>query len=999
MLVVALIMTNLSLGFDVPAPRLDFERDIKPILSQRCYECHGPIKQKGGLRLDNSSGISEGGKSGPAIVASKSAESLLFQRITSADMTTRMPPKRDSLSKEQIEALQEWIDQGANMPRADDAGTTNLLGWALHSIKQVAVPTLPEGHRSWIRNPIDAYVLEKLLSNGLHPTREADQRTLLRRLSIDLTGLAPTPDELNSFLNDRSPEAYERQVTRLLASPRYGERWARHWLDVVHYADSHGHDEDVERPNAWPYRDYLIHAFNDDKPYKHFVQEQIAGDIISPEDANALIATGFLAAGPWDQSGLAGVREDSLDRQVAYYLDRDDIVTSTMSTFAGLTVGCARCHDHKFDPITQEDYYSLQAVFAGIDKAERNYDTDPVVAKKRGELQRDLVQVQSWRGKVNSELLSDERQTMAAAYEKQYRQSQGAWLVPAILGVRAKHGSILKPLHDQSILAVGNRPDKDTYTVTLGVDAARVTGFRLEVFSDETLPQRGPGRADNGNFHLSEIRVSARPKGSNEPCSPIKLKSAVADFDQAGWGIAQSIDGDTATGWGIHPAVGQIHQAIFTLEQPLESADGIELNVQLDQLHGAGHLIGRFRLAIIAADVQASDFKNAVAEHIVEILDIPVGWRSSEQRAELARWVWEQKLHAEVSQLPPPNRVYCGTNQAAAGGRTAPLTKPRPVHVLKRGEILTPGPLATPGSVIAVRQLPGRFTLANSNDAGQRRVALAHWLTDSANPLTYRVIVNRVWHYHFGKGIVDTPNDFGKMGGKPSHPELLDWLALQFLNNGGSLKHLHRLIVCSSTYRQAVLHDVSASAKDGDNRLLWRMNRQRLDAETIRDAVLQVSGQLDQTMYGPPAKHFVQKQGVHATAEAHYDQFDVDSPAATRRSIYRFIFRTQPDPLLARLDCPDASQSTPVRLSSVGALQALALWNNKFMLHQADQLAALTEKSRDDLTVQLNFISERLFLRGASEQEIKDWTHYAQAHGLANLCRVLFNSSEFLFVD
>lgn len=872
---------------------------------------------------------------------------------------------------------------------ADEKPASEEAWWSLKPLKKPTVPAVAGSN--WIRNPVDAFILTKLREQGFTPAPEADRRTLIRRLTFDLLGLPPTPDEVAAFQNDKSADAYEKLVDRLLASPHYGERWARHWLDVAHYADSHGQDQDRPRPNAWPYRDYLIRAFNTDIPYGQMIQEQIAGDVLFPENPSAIAATGFLAAGPWDESGLMGIREDSLDRQIAHYLDRDDMVTTTMSTFAGLTVHCARCHDHKFDPITQNDYYSLQAVFAGIDKADREYDADPPINQKRQALTAELAGVRSLK---QMELLTAERQREVALYEQQLRKEEEPWQTPRLLSYQAEQGTILKPLFDQSLLAVGKKPDKDTCTLTLGTELQQITGLRLEVLCDETLPHQGPGRCDNGNLHLSEVRVTARPRGSSAAATPVKLKQATADFNQEGWGIARAIDGDKATAWGIYPAVGQAHQAIFTFEQPAGYPEGTELIVALDQLHGGSHLLGRFRLSLTTTS--AIKLTTPTPPALVTLLAVESKWRTVEQQAELARLLLAHHLEAEIAKLPAPRKVYCGTNRFTAEGSFKPTATPRTVHVLKRGEITKPGKLAEPGSVAAV---PVLFPSVKSAEEGARRVALARWLASPDNPLTWRVIVNRVWHYHFGQGIVNTPNDLGKMGGVPSHPELLDWLAVQFRDSGGSLKQLHKLFVCSSVYRQSTRHDASASMKDADNRLLWRMNRRRLEAESVRDALLVATSKLDATMYGPPVKHFEMKPGIHVTPLADYDKFDVDSIEARRRSIYRYIFRTRPDPMLEALDCPDASQSAPVRGTSVGALQALALWNNKFTLRYAEHLAALGAKSATGLEKQIGIITQRLFARMPTEAELMEWSSFAQQHGLANLCRVFINSSEFLFIE
>ena len=876
------------------------------------------------------------------------------------------------------------------------ARSADKVDWAFRPIQKPAVPVPSAEFKSWVRNPVDAFVLEKLLANGLKPSPEADRRVLARRVTIDLTGLPPTPVELEAFLKDTAADAYEKLVARLLASPRYGERWARHWLDVAHYADSHGQDQDRFRPNAWPYRDYLIRSLNADKPYAKFVREQVAGDVLFPDDPQAIAATGFLAAGPWDESGLRDINENSSDRVIARNLDRDDIVTTTMTTFAGLTVHCARCHDHKFDPITQADYYSLQAVFAGIDKAERSYDADPALAKKRTSLSAELARVRALKTDPGS--LTPERQSEVAAFEKSWKATEGRWVTLIPESAKSKHGATLKILPDHSILSGGTAPERDTYTVAATTERGGFTGLRLEVLTDDSLPFLGPGRQGNGNLHLSEVRVTVHPKGQPDKAVPVKLKAARADFDQTGWGIARSIDGNAATAWGIYPEVGKPHSAVFEFDKPAGSEAGTTLVVELDQSHGGSHLIGRFRLAATTAS-PLLEIGAATPANIATILVLDEAKRTDPQRSELARWVWERRLERDVAALPPPAKVYCGTNKFAVDGSFRPTAIPRPIHILKRGDVTRPLTIAMPGSVAAVGGLKARFELKNADDEGQRRAALAEWLVDPANPVSWRVIVNRGWHHHFGKGIVDTPNDFGKMGGAPSHPELLDWLAAEFRDGGGSLKTLHKLLVTSSTYRQAVTHNATAAAKDGDNRLLWRMNRGKLDAETVRDAVLHASGRLDETMYGAPVKHFATKPGVHVTPEADYDKYDVDAAEARRRSIYRFIFRTRPDPLLEALDCPDASQSSPVRSASVSAPQALVLWNNKFTLRHAEHLAALAAKANPELVQQIRFASRRVLGRIPREAEEIAWVGYAKKHGLPNLCRVLFNSSEFLFLD
>jgi hypothetical protein len=833
--------------------------------------------------------------------------------------------------------------------------------------RPIARPELPHAD-PWARTPVDRFILATLRDRGLAPSPEADRRTLLRRVSFDLTGLPPTPEETDEFLADASPDAYERAVDRLLASPRHGERWARHWMDVAHFAETHGHDQDRPRENAWPYRDYLIRAFNEDKPYARFVEEQVAGDVLYPDDPAAIAATGFLAAGPWDESSLRDIRPDSIDRLVGQNLDRDDIVTTVMSTFTSTTVHCARCHDHKFDPVSQREYYALQAVFAGVDKANRPYDQDPKLAARRRELQERMKR------------MDEEKAPSAevAAWENALKPAP-PWRAPEILEIKSEHGSTLTRQPDGSILAAGTRPERDTYTLVMRT--GRVTGLRVDVLTHESLPKKGPGRADNGNLHLSEFVVAAAG-------GPLPLAKPKADFDQAGWESPKAIDGDPTTAWGIHPKEGSPHRVIFPLKEPVEAGT---LTVELKQLHGGSHLIGRFTVTV--TDAPTPFGADELPAEIVRILTMPAGLRGERERDALARHVGRRNLEWLIESLPAQKLVYCGTPQFKPDGSFAPAGKPRPVHLLRRGDIHAAGPEVPPGALSCLR-LP--FALSNPADEGARREALARWLTDPRNALTWRSIVNRVWHYHFGRGLVETLSDFGRMGAPPSHPALLDWLASWLLENGGSLKRLHRLLVTSAVYRQSSAHEARHAAVDADNRFLWRMNRTRLDAESIRDAVLLISGKLDPSMGGPSVRQFNQKPGIHVTPEVDYVNFNPDDPANHRRSVYRFIFRTLPDPFMETLDCPDASLAAPRRESSVTALQALAMLNDKFMIRQSEHLAA---RLSGDPAAQVRGAYRAILGRAPSEKEAASVGAYAARHGLANACRFLFNTNEFMFVD
>jgi hypothetical protein len=849
------------------------------------------------------------------------------------------------------------------------------------SFKPLARPAVPDA-----RNPIDGFIRAKLREKGLSPAPEADRRTLARRLYFDLIGLPPTPEQIDAFLKDTRPDAYERLVDSLLASPHYGERWARHWMDVVHFAETHGHDQDRVRPNAWRYRDYLIAAFNADTPYARFVQEQLAADVLFPDRPEMTPALGFLAAGPWDESSLRDIREDSIDREVGRYLDRDDMVTTVMATVQGLTVHCARCHDHKFDPITQDDYYALQAVFAGVGRGDVAYDSDPAVGRKRAEFRATLAALDRNDRSLNERLDSPTLRKAVAECEERNRGAAVAWQVREFDRIASEHGSVLAKQPDGSIRSEGPRPERDTYVLTARV-AAGVTAVRLELLPDDSLPHRGPGRQDNGNLHLSEFTLTADGK-------QLPLRNPTSDYDQPGWTAAHAIDGNPKTAWGIYPQVGKPHEAVFELKEP--PAAETEITFRLEQLHGGGHLIGRFRLSVTTAapPVRVS----AIPPKVQVILATPAEKRTPQQARELAAHVLREQTTAELGALPAPAVVYAAAANFTPDGSHKPTPTPRTVRVLKRGDIRKPGGVAEPGSVSCLPGLPGRFELPKDHAEGARRAALAEWLTSPDNPLTWRVIVNRVWQYHFGRGIVDSPSDFGKMGRPPSHPELLDRLAADFREHQ-SLKRLHKLIVTSATYRQQSRHDPKAAAVDADNRLLWRMNRPRLDAEQVRDAVPLISGRLDTTPGGPSDQQFEMKPGIHVTPLVDYAKFDWDRPKGHRRSVYRFVFRTLPDPLVDCLDGADASQLTPRRNESVTAPQALALLNNEFVLVHSRALAGWLEKQSADHDRQIIVACERVWGRPPTADERKELAAYADKHGLANLCRVLFNSNEFLFVD
>lgn len=973
-----------------------FQKKVAPLLEARCLRCHGE-KAEGGLSLASAEKLAAGGDSGPVVEPGKPEESLLLQAVGGEKPS--MPKGGKPLSADEVAVLRRWIEQGAVWPQGY-AFASPRDWWAFQPLRRPPLPAVKQ--TEWVRTPLDAFILKSLEDHALAPAPQANRRTLIRRLTFDLHGLPPTPEEIDAFEQDASPDAYEKLVDRMLASPRYGERWARHWLDVVHYGESHGYDKDKPRENAWPYRDYVIDALNADKPYSRFLQEQLAGDVLFPEDPRAVAATGFISAGPWDFVGHVELREGTVDKDIARSNDRDDMVANTASTFLSLTVHCARCHDHKFDPIVQEDYYRLQAVFAGVDRADRAYEPDLKVASRRREL---AAQKQHW--ETRRQQLADaaaraetpeiaaldrqsaELQKQLAALPNDAQPASGTlgyhsqimpqpeatkWvqvdlgksvaldqivLVPAhvVYGGHNGPGFGFPPrfkveLSDDPQFAAADCLADETQAdyphpgdTPYSIDAAGKSGRYVRVTATKLWR-----RTDDWIFALSELIALAGTQN-------VATGATVSSFDSIeappGWAMKNLVDGGNS-------------------REKLTDAEG-KLTSRQALLFESGRLMAqRRRLALAAIDPEISRQLAEAADKLSEI---------------------EQTRAA----LPPQMLVYAGASQFPPAGAFTPASKPRPVHLLARGDVRSPKQLMSPGAIACVRGPSADFQLSDPDNEGQRRAALARWLSDPSNALVRRSIVNRVWQYHFGQGIVDTPNDFGRMGSLPSHPEMLDWLAGWFLDHGESLKELHRLILTSSAYRQSSQDNAEYAKADSGNRYLWRMNRQRLDAESIHDAMLQIAGKLELKMGGPSAKLFFFKNDHSPIYD--YERFDLDDPSGFRRSIYRFIVRSVPDPFMECLDCADPSIMTPKRNATLTSLQALALLNNAFAVRQAERLAERVSRTEADPVRQLETAYRLALGRRPSAQESELLVDYAQRFGMANACRLIFNSNEFVFID
>ncbi len=962
---------------------VDFIKDVKPIFARHCEKCHGQEKQKSGYRLDVKAVAFTGGEEhAPNIVPRDSAKSPLIRFVAGEDEDMKMPPKGERLSAADIGILRRWIDDGAEWPDAASAK------WSLKPVQRPPVP------KSAFANPIDAFISARLAESGLAMAAQADARVLCRRLYFDLTGLPPTPEAIDAFESAAKQDftkAYAALVDELLASPRYGERWARHWLDVVHYGDTHGFDKDKPRPNAWPYRDYVIRALNEDKPYARFVQEQLAGDVLFPGTQDGIEALGFIAAGPWDFIGHAELPEEKIDGKIARHLDRDDMVGNALGTFCSVTVQCAQCHNHKFDPVSQEDYYALQAVFAAVDRADKPYDTDPQVASRREDLSARKAATESLekaladtaRKGAGPELADLEKKI--AALEKaapQGRRPQYGWHS----GIETTDETrkwvqvdLGRPVALDRVVLAGVWDDFNGIGAGFGFPPR----FRVEASDD-------PAFGGTPRVIVARDLVDAPNPGTEPQAFPAlgitaryirvtatKLAPRKNDFIFA---LAELQAFDTT---GRNAALGATVTSADSIEAPARWArknltDGIypastggddalkELRARRDEL------FTRALGPTLVADMQGA------AKALAEVKE-------------------------ELAKLPAQKSVFAGTVFTGSGnfrGTGATGGKPRAIHLLARGQVTQPGREVLPHGLSALPEPPADFALRPSSSEGDRRAALGKWITEPRHPLTWRSIVNRVWQYHFGRGLSDTPNDFGRMGGKPTHRELLDWLAVEFQRGGGSLKALHKLIVTSAAYRQgSAVANPRAEQIDANNTLLWRQNRRKLEAEAIRDAVLATSGKLDLTMGGPGWQDFVIKNPEHSP-HYRYDLADPDDAKTWRRSVYRFIVRSQMQPFMTAMDCADPSIRVDKRNESVSAPQALALLNNGFMISQARHFAERAQREAGE--------SEDAQIERAWRLAIGDPPPAAQGealkafvkdHGLANLCRVLFNLNQFAFVD
>ena len=917
-----------------PAP--DFERDIRPILEANCVSCHGPKQQESLLRLDTRGQALKGGMSGAVIVPGKSRESPLVQHLR-GELTPRMPNEKPPLAGAEIARIAAWIDAGAVGPDDAPGGPAPAKHWAYQRPQRPALPSVRD--RGWAKSPIDAFVLARLEREKLEPSPEASRETVLRRLSLDLAGLPPTPQEIDAFVNDTSPGAYAAVVDRLLASPRYGERWARPWLDLARYADTNGYEKD-QRRIAWKYRDWVIDALNRDLSFRDFTIEQLAGDMLKDATVEQKIATGFNRNSQLNQEGGIDVEEYRFETLV-------DRVATTSTVWLGSTLQCAQCHNHKFDPFPQQDYYRFMAFFDNGEykvhgEGEEVVDrwivepelelATPEQARRREALRREA-------DGLRYELDKRDLAADLAAFESAISGAAVAFTTLTPVRFAAKGSVTSETLADGSIRVLGKPEDKESYTVTVRTRLGGITAFRIEALPDPLLPQQGPGRESSGSFVLTSFSVK-------EGEHALPLTSAVADFNEKGRAAALAIDSHPSTGWGVtaEAEVGRPHALMVTLERPLAAAappggatpapPARTLTFTLGFQSGWPHplaSLGRFRLSATTAPRPFAGLP--LPEDVRPLVATAAGERTPEQKQKLDAWfrpmapsldAARDRARAIQNELDDMKVVTTLVMQERPGFE-------RPSTLLRnKGSFTNPGErvyAALPSALGALgEELP------------PNRLGLARWLVSDQNPLTARVTVNRLWETLFGRGLVRTLEDFGSQGERPSHPELLDWLAVELMEKGWSQKQMLREIVSSATYRQS--SDVSPALleRDPDNRLLALGARYRVEAEMVRDMALAASGLLAEKLGGPS----VYPQQPDGVWNVPYSEMKWDTSVGEdlhRRSLYTFYRRSSPYPSLVTFDAPSREMCTVRRVRTDTPLQALTTLNDPVFVEAARALA------------------------------------------------------------
>jgi mono/diheme cytochrome c family protein len=964
--------------------KVDFGRDIQPLFVAYCVECHGSKKQEANLRLDDEASAAHFIKPG------QSRQSRLLHRVLGLNGEPRMPLNRAALNANQIDLIKRWINEGAvwtnsgQPPATSHQPPATTQHWAFIAPVRPALPTIK--NKAWVRNPIDHFILAKLERENLTPSPEADKITLLRRLSLDLIGLPPTPEEVEAFLADKSPKAYEKQVERLLASPHYGERWARHWLDAARYADSDGFEKDKMR-EVWFYRDWVINALNQDKPYDQFIIEQIAGDLLPNATQDQKVATGFLRNSMINEEG--GVDPEQFRMEAMF--DRMDAIGKSV---LGLTIQCAQCHNHKYDPLKQEEYYRMFAFLNNSDEGSIVVYT-PAEQMKRANILSGTREIEAKLQEIKPDWLAQMN-----AWEDRVKSDQPEWKIiqPEVEDI-STGGQKYFPLKDGSFLAQGYAPTKHRVKLQWKQPVQDVKALRIEMLNDPNLPLHGPGRSPKGTFGLTDVYIEIVNAQGEKKVEKIKLVNATADvnpperelepmfYDKSNrrrveGPVTFAIDDKDETAWGVDVGPGLRNvprKAVFNFEKPITTTSDSILTIYLKQNHGGwnsddnmNNNLGRFRLSLTTAP-------NAVADplpaNVREILSIPRDKRTKAQvetvfsywRTTVADWKDYNQQIAELWKQHP-----IGTSQLVLNERRDMRT----TSILKRGDFLRPDRAVAPGVPAFLNPMP--------EGAPGNRLTLAKWLVDRQAPTTARAAVNRIWQAYFGIGIVATSEDLGKQSEAPTHPELLDWLAVELMEpttdhrppTTWSLKNVHRLIVTSATYRQSSAFNPQSAIRnpqsvDPLNRWLARAPRLRVEGEIVRDIVLAASGLLNPKVGGasvfPPSPEFLYLPPASYGPKNWYED---KGENRYRRGLYTFRYRSVPYPMLQTFDVPNGDISCVRRARSNTPLQALTTLNETTFLEAARALALKTIKEGGMTDAQkIAFAFRRVLSRKPTAQE------------------------------
>ncbi|MFK7765669.1 MAG: PSD1 and planctomycete cytochrome C domain-containing protein [Mariniblastus sp.] len=953
--------------------KLDFEQDIASIFQKRCFECHGESVREGGLRLTNrQDGFADNDSGTPAIVAGRPDQSLLLARVTSKYDSDRMPPDGDPLSDSEIKTLTRWITEGADWPETNNAHWAYLapsreeVSTSLSSIKITNEKINPK----WISNPIDLLVLQQLENQGLTPSPESDPARLIRRASLALTGLPPSVKQVDAFVANPTDAAYEKFVDQCIESPRYGERWAQPWLDLARYADSNGFQADQLR-ESWAYRDWVIKSINNDMPFNQFTIEQLAGDMLPDATEAQKIATGFHRTVTCNVE--AGVHPEQ--NRVNQIFDR---VNTTGTVFLGTTIECCQCHNHKYDPFTQDDYYQLFAFF----------NNTPLEVKLNSGVQYNFsgpsmalslsAKDQKTKDRLSKEIVRLEKQKIA--YQSKAPTTRVAqlknllelaetpidWQPLNVLKFESTGGESSKVLDDESVLISGSLPDTTTYTLTAKSRLEQVTAFRLEALTHPSLPGTGPGRGDEirANFILNEFRVEKVTEitsGSKDKFATVKLKNATADFSQKNWNVANAIDGKPKTGWAVSPKFFKPHWATFVVDAPAQQKPSKnQYRFTLDQNYGRGRTLGRIRISGTSANPIAISLPDAI-RNILQI--------ESPNKKQMDRVY--QFLDARDPELLKLKQQIAAAQKKIDDLKTpttlvmVEMDEMRDTFKLKRGDYLNPGKKIKPGVPNILHSMPDSLP--------RNRLGLAKWLVDPANPLVGRVTVNRWWSNFFGSGLVQSEEDFGTQSIPPTHRELLDWLAIELVDSGWSRKHIHKLIVMSSTFRQSSRITPRLLKLDPKNKFYGRGPRFRMPAEMIRDNSLAVSGLLSTKMYGPPVMPH-QPDNIWRSVGRNAPKWKAATTEdRNRRGVYIVWRRAAPYPSFVNFDAPDRASCVVKRPRTNTPLQALTLLNDKSYLEMAIGLAdqVIEQLPNGSPSARIELAMKRCVSRTPSAEEIK----------------------------